>query len=160
MGPIDETPAKGSHDFSPIQRKVIDSIKMKFNNQVRVSATPMGLRDLDLSVSFPDNDDFLSFIIEKGEVTADQSGERSDEIYRIISAILGENPFPPLATVEIGAIYCRMETGQNYQLLFESRIEATGSTFLNYRAADDPSAEIWTRPKEEFMDGRFQKVSS
>lgn len=159
MEPINETPAKGSHDFSPIQRKIIDSIRLKFNNRVRVSAVPMGLRDLDLSASFPDNDEFLSFIVENGEVSAHQSGERSDEIHQIISAIIGENSFPPLSVVEIGAIYCRMETNQNYRLLFESKIEATGLILLNYQIADNPQAEIWARPKEEFMDGRFQKVS-
>lgn len=111
---------------------------------------------MDLSVYFVDRRETVSFLVYGSEVEPDREDDCSLKIKAMIEEVLGENPFPPLKKVKIGAIYRHMKTGERYRLLFESKIDATGSIFLNYQCVNKTDDTIWARPKDEFMDGRFQ----
>lgn len=57
-----------------------------------------------------------------------------------------------------GEIWRHLKTGGLYVVIAEGRIEADLSDVVIYRSCKDGS--VWTRPKEEFHDGRFVRVDA
>ncbi|ADZ70685.1 DUF1653 domain-containing protein [Polymorphum gilvum] len=47
------------------------------------------------------------------------------------------------------------KTGGTYTIIGQCRIEATGADAFLYQGTD---GTIWARPKEEFLDGRFERL--
>ena len=81
------------------------------------------------------------------------------EIYKIIEKILhnclGYNPFKPIPKVEIGKRYKHYKGGE-YEVLSFSRHTEKDEELVNY--CEIGNNEIWSRPKDMFMDGRFQPM--
>ncbi len=81
------------------------------------------------------------------------------EIYKIIEKILhnclGYNPFKPLKEIKVGGKYKHYKGGE-YEVLYISRHTEQNEELVNYRKIGEN--EIWSRPKEMFMDGRFQPI--
>ena len=81
------------------------------------------------------------------------------EIYKIIEKILhnclGYNPFKPIPKVKIGKRYKHYKGGE-YEVLSFSHHTEKDEELVNY--CEIGNNEIWSRPKDMFMDGRFQPM--
>jgi hypothetical protein len=56
-------------------------------------------------------------------------------------------------------LWCHVKTGGVYEIVGECIIEATNKPAVLYRSViPAPGRSIWARPKDEFFDGRFEKV--
>ncbi len=76
-------------------------------------------------------------------------------VEKIIHDCLGCNPFKPIKELKIGGRY-RHYKGGEYEVLNISRHTEQNEKLVNYHKIGE--SEIWSRPKEMFMDGRFQPI--
>ena len=76
-------------------------------------------------------------------------------IEKILHDCLGYNPFKPIKEIKIGGKY-RHYKGGEYEVLNISRHTEQDEELVNYHKIGEN--EIWSRPKEMFMDGRFQPI--
>ena len=76
-------------------------------------------------------------------------------IEKTIRDCLGCNAFKPISKVEIGKKY-RHYKGRKYEVLSFSHHTERDEVLVNY--CEIGNSEIWSRPKEMFMDGRFQPI--
>ena len=158
-----------SKNLTLIHKRIILSIRKidwegLFSYNLRDSFTAKNL-ELDYSgllipekgVS-PDNPSVsFSFLINDNDLKITECSKL--EIYKIIEKIihdsLGYNPFKPISKVEIGKKYEHYKGGE-YEVLNISRHTEQNEELVNYRKIGEN--EIWSRPKDMFMDGRFQPI--
>ena len=76
-------------------------------------------------------------------------------IEKILHDCLGHNPFKPLKEIEIGERYKHYKGGE-YEILSISHHTEQDEELVNY--CEVGNSKIWSRPKEIFMDGRFQPI--
>lgn len=109
-----------------------------------------GISHDEPSVSF-------SFLINDNnfEITECSKLEIRKIIEKILHDCLGYNPFKPISKVEIGKKYKHYK-GEEYEVLYFSRHTEQNEELVNYRKIGEN--EIWSRPKDMFMDGRFQPI--
>ena len=99
----------------------------------------------------------FSFLINDNnfEITECSKLEIRKIIEKIIHDCLGHNAFKPISKVEIGKRYKHYK-GREYEVLYISRHTEQNEELVNYRKIGEN--EIWSRPKDMFMDGRFQPI--
>ena len=99
----------------------------------------------------------FSFLINDNnpEITECSKLEISKIIEKILHDCLGHNPFKPLKEIEIGGRY-RHYKGGEYEILNISHHTEQDEELVNY--CEVGNSKIWSRPKEMFMDGRFQPI--
>ncbi len=99
----------------------------------------------------------FSFLINDNnpEITECSKLEIRKIIEKTISDCLGCNAFKPISKVKIGKKYKHYKGGE-YEVLYISRHTEQNEELVNYRKIGEN--EIWSRPKEMFMDGRFQPI--
>ena len=109
-----------------------------------------GISPDEPSVSF-------SFLINDNnfEITECSKLEIRKIIEKILHDCLGHNTFKPISKVEIGKRYKHYKGGE-YEVLYISRHTEQNEELVNYRKIGEN--EIWSRPKDMFMDGRFQPI--
>lgn len=56
----------------------------------------------------------------------------------------------------IGTVWKHVKSGTDYLIAGECRLEATGEPAYLYKRMD--GIILWARDKEEFLDGRFEKL--
>lgn len=99
----------------------------------------------------------FSFLINNNnfKITECSKIEIRKIIEKILHDCLGHNPFKPLKEIEIGGRY-RHYKGGEYEILSISHHTEQDEELVNY--CEVGNSEIWSRPKEIFMDGRFQPI--
>ena len=99
----------------------------------------------------------FSFLINDNnfEITECSKLEIRKIIEKILHDCLGHNTFKPISKVEIGKRYKHYKGGE-YEVLYISRHTEQNEELVNYRKIGEN--EIWSRPKDMFMDGRFQPI--
>ena len=106
----------------------------------------------------PDNPSVsFSFLINNNnfKITAYSKLEIRKIIEKILHDCLGYNPFKPLSKVEIGKKYKHYKGGE-YEVLYISHHTEQYEEVVNYHKIVEN--EISSRPKEVFIDGRFQPI--
>lgn len=99
----------------------------------------------------------FSFLVNGNnfEITECSKLEICKIIENILHDCLGHNPFKPLKEIEIGGRY-RHYKGGEYEILNISHHTEQDEELVNY--CEVGNSKIWSRPKEMFMDGRFQPI--
>ncbi len=99
----------------------------------------------------------FSFLINDNnpEITECSKLEIRKIIEKILHDCLGHNPFKPLKEIEIGERYKHYKGGE-YEILSISHHTEQDEELVNY--CEVGNSKIWSRPKEIFMDGRFQPI--
>ena len=99
----------------------------------------------------------FSFLINDNnfEITECSKLEIRKIIEKILHDCLGYNPFKPLKEIKVGGKYKHYKGGE-YKVLYISRHTEQNEELVNYRKIGEN--KIWSRPKEMFMDGRFQPI--
>ena len=106
----------------------------------------------------PDNPSVsFSFLINNNnfKITECSKLEIRKIIEKILHDCLGHNPFKPLKGIKIGGRY-RHYKGGEYEILNISHHTEQDEELVNY--CEVGNSEIWSRPKDMFMDGRFQPI--
>lgn len=99
----------------------------------------------------------FSFLVNGNnfKITECSKLEISKIIEKILHDCLGYNPFKPIKEIKIGGKY-RHYKGGEYEILSISHHTEQDEELVNY--CEIGNSEIWSRPKEMFMDGRFQPI--
>ena len=99
----------------------------------------------------------FSFLINDNnpEITECSKLEIRKIIEKILHDCLGHNAFKPISKVEIGKRYKHYKGGE-YEVLYISHHTEQDEELINY--CEVGNSKIWSRPKEMFMDGRFQPI--
>lgn len=100
----------------------------------------------------------FSFLINDNdfEITECSKSEIRKIIEKILHDCLGYRPFKPLKEIKVGGKYKHYKGGE-YEVLYFSHHTEQDEELVNYRQIGNN--EIWSRPKEMFMDGRFQPIN-
>ena len=100
----------------------------------------------------------FSFLINDNnfEITECSKLEIRKIIEKILHDCLGYRPFKPLKEIKVGGKYKHYKGGE-YEVLYFSHHTEQDEELVNYRQIGNN--EIWSRPKEMFMDGRFQPIN-
>ena len=99
----------------------------------------------------------FSFLIHDNnfEITECSKLEIRKSIEKILHDCLGYNPFKPIKEIKIGGKY-KNYNGKEYEILSISHHTEQDEVLVNY--CEIGNSEIWSQPKEIFMDGRFQPI--
>jgi len=60
---------------------------------------------------------------------------------------------------EIGSVWRHKKTGSVYTIIGACRLEHSNAPAYLYRLAHDPDGITWARDMDEFLDGRFEKIT-
>ena len=147
----------GSKNLTLIHKQIILSIRAIDFKAKNLELDYSGLLIPERGVSPEKPSVSFSFLVNGNnfEITECLKLEIRKIIEKTIRDCLGCNAFKPISKVEIGKKY-RHYKGRKYEVLSFSHHTERDEVLVNY--CEIGNSEIWSRPKEMFMDGRFQPI--
>lgn len=149
-----------------VQIRIEESLKLskilpdRFLQPVRLGSSVEGFLEFTVfGTLIGRKEEQVSFFVEvkKDKFTINcKDSEIRKVLEEIVSSCMDKNKFDKLDNVIEGKIYQHYKGGL-YKVLFISTQTETGEELVNYYNIHKPNVK-WSRPKEMFMDGRFQPI--